>query len=177
MIYQHEIFFTVRVLCESLQHRAVRCSVIYNCWSAQRLSTFSCIFRTERFDNVNHVTHHSSVYCTILDATKAFDRVKYTKLFRLLIAWCLPPVVLRVLLFMYTHSTARLSWNGCLSRFYCVLNGIKQAALFFVVAALRSRCRHYIFILWFLSSIFFSPRLTSVVADWIFTVLLHMVWP
>jgi len=28
-----------------------------------------------------------------------------------------------------------------------------------IMAALRSRCRHYIFAVWFLSSIFFSRRL------------------
>jgi len=33
-----------------------------------------------------YITHESSVYCTMLDATKAFDRVKYTKLFQLLMA-------------------------------------------------------------------------------------------
>jgi len=39
---------------------------------------------------------------------------------------------------------------------------------------------NYIFALWLLSSIFylsFFPRLISAVADWMFTILLHMVWP
>ena len=71
-----------------------------------------------------YVTHHSPVFCTMLDATKAFDRVRYTKLFRLLLARRLPPVVLRVLLFMYTHSTAAVvSWNGSFSRHFCVKQG------------------------------------------------------
>jgi len=42
------------------------------------------------------------------------------------------------------------------------------------MTALRSRWGHYIFALWFLS---FFPRLISAVADWISTILLHMVWP
>jgi len=48
------------------------------------------------------------------------------------------------------------------------------------MAALRSRCGHYIFALWFLSiflSIFFIPRLISAVGDWMPTILRHMVWP
>jgi len=50
-------------------------------------------------------------------------------------------------------------------------------ALLFM-ATLRSRCGHYIFALWFLSSIFFFiPRLISAAADWMSTILLHMVWP
>ena len=46
------------------------------------------------------------------------------------------------------------------------------------MAALRSRCGHCIFVLWFLlSSSFFFPRLISAVGDWMSTILLHMVWP
>ena len=44
-----------------------------------------------------------------------------------------------------------------------------------VMTTLRSRCEHYIFILWFLLSFF--PRLISVVGDWMSTILPHMVWP
>jgi len=42
------------------------------------------------------------------------------------------------------------------------------------MAILRSRFGHYILVL-FLSSFF--PRLISAVADWMSTILLHMVWP
>jgi len=49
------------------------------------------------------------------------------------------------------------------------------------MAALRSRCGRYIFALWFLLSSFFFlkkfPRLISTVADWMSTILPHMVWP
>jgi len=76
-----------------------------------------------------YATHQCTVYCTMLGATKAFDRVKYTKLFRLLMARHLPPVVLRVLLFMYTHSIATVTWNGCMSRHFSVSNGVKQGGV------------------------------------------------
>jgi len=48
------------------------------------------------------------------------------------------------------------------------------------MAALRSRCGHYIFILWFLLSFFlssFCPRLISAVGDWMSAILAHTVWP
>jgi len=50
------------------------------------------------------------------------------------------------------------------------------------MAALCNRAGHYIFIQWFLLlllllSIFFFPRLISAVAEWMSTILLHMVWP
>jgi len=44
-----------------------------------------------------YVNNGSSVYCTFLDASKAFDRVKYSKLFRLLLKRQLPAVILRML--------------------------------------------------------------------------------
>jgi len=46
--------------------------------------------------------------------------------------------------------------------------------------ALRNRTGHYIFALWFLSSIylsFFIPRLISAATYWMSTILLHMAWP
>jgi len=46
------------------------------------------------------------------------------------------------------------------------------------MTALRSRCGHYIFALWLLSSFFFFiHRLVSAVAEWMCTILLHMVSP
>jgi len=45
-----------------------------------------------------------------------------------------------------------------------------------IMAALWNRAGHYIFALWFLLSSFF-PRLISAVADWMSTILAHMVWP
>jgi len=48
-----------------------------------------------------------------------------------------------------------------------------------VMAALCNRADHYIFALWFLSSIFylFFPRLSSAAVDWMSTILRHMVRP
>ena len=47
------------------------------------------------------------------------------------------------------------------------------------MAALWNRAGHYIFMLWFLSSIYLSffPRLISAVGDWMSTILRHMVCP
>ena len=49
-----------------------------------------------------------SVYCTYLDATKAFDKVDYFKLFKLLVDRMLPPVSVRLLLNMYTSHVCTL---------------------------------------------------------------------
>jgi len=55
-------------------------------------------------------------------------------------------------------------------------DGLLYSCCSFMVA-LWNRADHYIFILWFLSSVFFFPRLISAVADWMSTILRHMVWP
>ena len=44
-----------------------------------------------------YVNNGSSVFCTLLDATKAFHRVEYVKLFKLLMVRDIPPVSLRLL--------------------------------------------------------------------------------
>jgi len=46
--------------------------------------------------------------------------------------------------------------------------------------AVWNRADNYIFALWFLSFffyLFFFPRLISAAADWMSTILPHMVWP
>ena len=48
----------------------------------------------------------------MLDASKAFDRVDYCKLFKLLIERGLPSVIIRLLLNVYTGHFVRISWNG-----------------------------------------------------------------
>ena len=66
---------------------------------------------------------------TFLDATKAFDRVSYSKLFRLLLHRNIPSLHLRFLLNMYTNSGAHVRWNGVLSKSFAVLNGVKQGGI------------------------------------------------
>ena len=73
--------------------------------------------------------HRSTVYCTMLDATKAFDRVQYCKLFRKLIDRNIPAVILRLLLIMYTEHRTHVEWNGSHSRWFPVLNGVKQGGV------------------------------------------------
>ena len=49
-----------------------------------------------------YVNNGSSVFCTLLDATKAFDRIEYVKMFKLLLDGQLPPVCIRLLVNVYT---------------------------------------------------------------------------
>ena len=59
----------------------------------------------------------------------AFDRLEYCKRFKLLIERVLPPVIIRLLLNMYTGHLVRKSWIGVYSNSFCVKNGLKQGAV------------------------------------------------
>ena len=64
-----------------------------------------------------------------MDATKAFDRVEYCKLFRLLASRDLASARLRLLVNMYNNSSTRIAWNGiCFATFFAV-SGVKQGVV------------------------------------------------
>ena len=71
----------------------------------------------------------SEVFVTLLDATKAFDRVHYGKLFRLLEKRNIPVLVRRLLLDMYTRQRMKTTWNGALSDSFGAANGVKQGGI------------------------------------------------
>jgi hypothetical protein len=76
-----------------------------------------------------YCNHGGSVFCVFLDATKAFDRVEYCKLFKLLINRGLPPICLRLLLNMYTNHLISIAWSNVASTAFVVQNGIKQGGI------------------------------------------------
>ena len=76
-----------------------------------------------------YIKNKSSVFCTFLDASKAFDRVHYCKLFRLLIERGLPPCIVRVLINLYTVNQVRVLWAGLTSDYFSALNGVKQGGV------------------------------------------------
>ena len=73
--------------------------------------------------------NRGTTYCVMLDATKAFDRVQYCKLFRKLIDRNSPLPVIRLLLNMYTVQQVHVEWNGSYSRWFNVRNGVKQGGV------------------------------------------------
>jgi hypothetical protein len=92
------------------------------------LSTTHCTYTMlETVDYYNF--KHSNVYCLMLDATKAFDRIKYCKLFSKLLQREMSPVLLRLLIFMYTNQTLQVRWGSCTSHVFNATNGVKQGAV------------------------------------------------
>ena len=72
---------------------------------------------------------NSPVYMVMLDATKAFDRVEFIKLFNLLRLRNLCPSLIKLLLFMYTNQRMSVTWNNCESNDFLCTNGVKQGAV------------------------------------------------
>ena len=58
-----------------------------------------------------YVENNTDCYLLLLDASKAFDRVEYVKLFTILRDRKLCPIVLRLLMNMYINQTIQVRWN------------------------------------------------------------------
>jgi len=74
-------------------------------------------------------SHGSDVHMLTLDASKAFDRVKYTNLFKLLMEKSICPLIIRFLMNIYIFSSATVKWNKCESDIFGISNGVKQGAV------------------------------------------------
>jgi len=76
-----------------------------------------------------YVQHQSPVFCTFLDANKAFDIIKYCKLFKLLLQRHLPAPIIQVNLYTNNLVGLRVSWCGAVSDYFVADNGVKQGAV------------------------------------------------
>jgi len=70
-----------------------------------------------------------SCVCTFLDSTKAFDRVNFCKLFKLLVKRELPLLIIRVLANLYMNNLVLVSWGSAMTDYFTALNGVKQGAV------------------------------------------------
>jgi Reverse transcriptase (RNA-dependent DNA polymerase) len=61
--------------------------------------------------------NNTTMYCSFLDATKAFDRIEYCKLFNLLMEWHIPTCIIKILINFYTNHHVRVAWCGVMQTF------------------------------------------------------------
>ena len=71
----------------------------------------------------------SNVHAVFLDASKAFDKVHYVKLFRLLLSKGMCPTVARLLLNLYTSQGIRVKWDSHVTDLFSTMNGVKQGGV------------------------------------------------
>jgi len=91
-------------------------------------STNMCTMAVKEVVNY-YVNNGSPALCMMLDATKAFDRVHYGKLFNMQVARDKPFVTSRLLLNMYTSHVTKVMWNGIYSCSFLVKNGVEQGSI------------------------------------------------
>ena len=77
----------------------------------------------------HYLNNDSHVYACFLDASKAFDRVRYDQLFKALINRGVQPPDLRLLLDQYLNQQCRASWKGQNSSYFKINNGIRQGSI------------------------------------------------
>ena len=88
------------------------------------------IYTTVLLETVSYFTERNyDVYACLLDASKAFDRVHYGKLFDLLMQRNIPAIVVRYLIDNYCRQQMSVQWNGHYSDQFEVHNGVKQGGV------------------------------------------------
>ena len=81
-------------------------------------------------ETISYYTKNGSqVYALFLDASKAFDRLNYIKLFNKLLDKNMCPITVRLLLNMYINQKIQVKWNGKLSEPFSVSNGVRQGGV------------------------------------------------
>ena len=91
-------------------------------------STTQCTFAM--METVNYYRQHNTdVYVLLLDASQAFDKVNYVKLFQLLIKRNVNPLIIRCLVYMYTNQYMNIKWNCSMSKYFSTSNGVKQGGV------------------------------------------------
>ena len=92
--------------------------------SSTTMCTFMALETIERYNN-----NGSEVHVLLLDASKAFDRVDYMKLFNKLLTRGMCPLTVRLLLNMYTRQKLQVKWNNHISCSFDVTNGVRQGVV------------------------------------------------
>ena len=92
--------------------------------SSTTMCTFMALETIERYNNSG-----SEVHVVLLDASKAFDRVDYIKLFNKLLDRGMCPLTVRLLLTMYTKQKLQVKWNNHISNTFDVTNGVRQGGV------------------------------------------------
>ncbi len=87
----------------------------------KRHSTVMCTLVLKEVINY-YLNFNSDVYTCFIDATMAFDYIRYDKLFQILIDRGMPALTVRSMLDLYQRQVVRTVWKGHLSRSFGTCN-------------------------------------------------------
>ena len=64
-----------------------------------------------------------------MDCSKAFDTIQHSKLFQKLLDVGIPPIIVRLMIFLYKKQTADVRWKNKFSFEFNIRNGVRQGAV------------------------------------------------
>ena len=81
-------------------------------------------------DVIDYYTNNdSSFFLVLLDASRAFDKIQYVKLFRLFIKRSLCSLSARFLAYLYTNQSLMVNCNRCYSYSFNISNDVKEGVI------------------------------------------------
>ena len=75
------------------------------------------------------IDNGSKVYCSFLDASKAFDRIAHSGLFVKLINRNVPKIFIDLLITWYDGLYCRVRWNDTHSEWFLITAGVRQGGV------------------------------------------------
>ena len=94
----------------------------------KKSSTDLCILSLR--ETINYFkTNNTPIFICFLDASKAFDKLNHWHLFRKLLDRGMPPIIIRLLLYLYIRQSYSVKWGGCYSNRFFVTNGAPQGRI------------------------------------------------
>ena len=91
-------------------------------------STTQCTWLVQEV--VSHYLREGSYpLAVVLDCSKAFDLCKFDKLFSEVLKKGMPPIIVRVLMFMYEEQYAWVRWGKARSAMFNIVNGTRQGSI------------------------------------------------
>ena len=91
-------------------------------------STDLCISALKEYIEY-YKNRNTSVFVTMLDASKAFDRVNFWLLFQKILSRNVPIFIVRKLAMWYTHQKMCIRWGNAVSPSFTVSDGVKQGGI------------------------------------------------
>ena len=79
-----------------------------------------CLHETTNY----YIAHGSRVFCSFLDASKAFDRLVHSGLFIKLMERNVPLPFLNIIMSWYDGLQCRVKWGECFSQWFCITPGV-----------------------------------------------------
>ena len=76
-----------------------------------------------------YTSHGSNVYCSFLDASKAFDRLVHAGLFLKLLRRNVPLIFLNIIIVWYSDLKCRVRWGDTYSVWFIVRAGVRQGGI------------------------------------------------